>query len=630
MNLLPSGRTTQTGTLSATSPDNLPLTYSITQQGALGVVTLTNATTGTFSYETGVGVVAAGTDTFSWSVTDGSKSALSQATVTLNTDPLYQHQWHLDNTGQRNFALNAGTAAEDLNVDSVITSGLTGRGVIVAVLDEGLELAHEDLVDNIVAGGSHNFVTGSDDPTTTAGTSGDHGTSVAGLVAARGWNNKGGRGVAPYASLKGFNILKAQFVADDVASLGGATYSADVAIFNQSFGVDSLSYVPPLSSIVEDQFKAGVTSLRGGKGAIYVRSSGNGFVSFEASSVAADCAAANAINVSCQNAVMDPSMALPQNITVAALNADGVAASYSSAGASVWIAAFGGEDGRDGDAANGALPTDQSKPAMMTTDETGCTQGYVRTNNQFPANVFENAAAGEPANNPNCSYTSTFNGTSSAAPVLSGAIALLLEARPELTWRDVKHVLQRTARQVDASRAAVAVALGDGNYIAEPAWTTNASGVKFHNAYGFGAVDIAPAVALAKTMTPNNLGTLVETAWTASGAVNVAIADNSIAGATSTIAETSNLSIEAVRIAVNISHPSSGDLGVELISPSGTRSVLFTIRNGFGTSDDLKMELMSNAFYEESSNGTWTLKVVDGKTPDGGTLLDWSIKIYGH
>ena len=75
---------------------------------------------------------------------------------------------------------------------------------------------------------------------------------------------------------------------------------------------------------------------------------------------------------------------------------------------------------------------------------------------------------------------------------------------------------------------------------------------------------------------------------------------------------------------------SSGDLGAELIFPSGTRSVLLAIRNGFGTADDLTMELMSNAVSEESSNGTWTLKVVDGKTPDGGTLLDWSIKIYGH
>ena len=63
----------------------------------------------------------------------------------------------------------------------------------------------------------------------------------------------------------------------------------------------------------------------------------------------------------------------------------------------------------------------------------------------------------------------------------------------------------------------------------------------------------------------------------------------------STIAETSKLSVKIVQIAANSSLLSSGDLGAELIFPSGTRSVLLAIRNGFGTADDLTMELMSNA-----------------------------------
>jgi hypothetical protein len=205
-----------------------------------------------------------------------------------------------------------------------------------------------------------------------------------------------------------------------------------------------------------------------------------------------------------------------------------------------------------------------------------------------------------------------------------------LEANPTLNWRDVKHVLQRTARQVDANISALTVNLSDGAYVAEPAWATNAAGVKFHNRYGFGGIDAAAAVALAKTTTASSLGTFVETNWLGSGVVSLPIADNSIVGASSTISETSNLQIEAVRIKIDVTHPSAGDLGVELISPSGTRSVLFTIRGGFSSSDDLKMELMSNMFYDENSTGTWTLKVVDGKTTDGGTLNEWSIKIYGH
>ena len=42
------------------------------------------------------------------------------------------------------------------------------------------------------------------DPT---GDDGDHGTSVAGIIASVGWNNKGGRGVAPSAKLVGYNLI---------------------------------------------------------------------------------------------------------------------------------------------------------------------------------------------------------------------------------------------------------------------------------------------------------------------------------------------------------------------------------------------------------------------------------------
>jgi subtilisin family serine protease len=628
VNLLPNTKTTQNGTLTGSSSANQTLTFSLVSQGASGVATITDSATGTFTYETLDPTTTAGSDSFTFKVNDGqSDSANATVSVSINTDPLYQHQWFLDNTGQKAFALNGGVVGEDINVDTVIASGLSGKGVIVAVLDEGLEIAHEDLVDNVIAGGSFNYVDSSTDPTNPS-TIGDHGTSVAGLVAARGWNNKGGRGVAPLASLKGFNVLKATTTAQDIESLGGAAYSADVAIFNRSLGSDVISSPIAISSIIEDQFKAGVTNLRGGKGAIYVQSGGNGFQSYmDGSGTAADCSAANAIKISCQSVAGDQDMVIPQNIAVAALAADGKAASYSTAGAANWISGTGGEDAFDFED-----PDFLSTPAMITTDQSGCNKGYVRQGNEDFANAgFEQVANNVgPTPNSECKYTSSFNGTSSAAPVVTGVIALILEANPALDWRDVKHVLQRTARQVDANISALTVNLSDGAYVAEPAWATNAAGVKFHNRYGFGGIDAAAAVALAKTTTASSLGTFVETNWLGSGAVSLPIADNSIAGASSTISETSNLQIEAVRIRIDVTHPSAGDLGVELISPSGTRSVLFTIRGGFSSSDDLKMELMSNMFYDENSTGTWTLKVVDGKTPDGGTLNEWSIKIYGH
>src|SRR4029077_2526247 len=99
-----------------------------------------------------------------------------------------------------------GVAGIDINVDPVFSAfGFTGANVTVAVVDSGLEIAHEDLSANVVPGGSWNFINGTTNPTSTA-TDGDHGTEVSGLIAMVR-NSVGGVGVAPGAKLKGFNFL---------------------------------------------------------------------------------------------------------------------------------------------------------------------------------------------------------------------------------------------------------------------------------------------------------------------------------------------------------------------------------------------------------------------------------------
>ena len=73
------------------------------------------------------------------------------APVTSPGDPLYSDQWHLKNLG-----LPTGTAGEDANVESV-WSEFCGLGITIAVIDDGLDIAHEDLAANVVAG-SKNYV----------------------------------------------------------------------------------------------------------------------------------------------------------------------------------------------------------------------------------------------------------------------------------------------------------------------------------------------------------------------------------------------------------------------------------------------------------------------------------------
>jgi subtilisin-like proprotein convertase family protein len=212
-------------------------------------------------------------------------------------------------------------------------------------------------------------------------------------------------------------------------------------------------------------------------------------------------------------------------------------------------------------------------------------------------------------------------------------IALILEANPALTWRDVKHILASTARQIDATRPAVSIALTGGNYVAEPAWTTNVALYKFHNWYGFGMVDASAAVAMASTYTLGSLGTFANTGWISSPALSLTIPDNNVSGASHalTVPATPVTTVEAVQIRVSATHAWTGDLGIELTSPSGTRSVLKNIRDGFGPDNDLtEMVLMSNAFYGEPAAGSWTIKIVDGNVADQGTLTGWSIRIYGH
>jgi subtilisin family serine protease len=528
-------------------------------------------------------------------------------TVASGVGNLSAHLWHINNTGmQQAFATNPGTAGEDINFGATTQ---TGTGIIVAVVDDGLEITHEDLKDNVVAGGSYDFTDGDTNPTLIT-SNGGHGTSVAGLIAASNNSptNIGGKGVAPSAKLKGFNALQNQAENNFIKSLGGDALSSDVDIFNQSYGYSNSDDFL-ISSTVEANYKNGVENLRSGKGAIYIKAAGNGYSEFGS----VKCSSTNYAQTTCQNSNMDPEASIPYNIVVGAVNADGKKSSYSTAGSSIWIASTGGEYG-------------STKPAMLTTDQSGCDRGYSKSG--AIKNDFEDNTNGF---NPSCNYTSGFNGTSSAAPVLSGVVALMLEANPNLTWRDVKHILATTAEKIDASIATTTIVIGGGNYDAEPAWLTNTAGYNFHNYYGFGRVDATRAVASATSYVLGSLGTFSQTNW-ATSTVNSFIPDNHTSGVSDTINTASTLTIETVQIKVSITHPYTGEIAIELTSPSGTKSVLFNMFNGFGSSNNLNMVLLSNAFYGESATGNWTIKVIDGDIRSFGTrmLNNWHIRFFGH
>lgn len=573
-------------------------------------------------------------------------------TIASLSDPFAVQQWHLKNTGQNAFSDSTGTLGVDINVEPVYNLlGFTGSGVIAAVVDTGMEIAHEDLAANVISGGSWNFsssVNGKSslDPTSTA-TNGDHGTSVAGLIAAAR-NTVGGIGVAPGASLKGFNFLATptfETTQSQLISLGGSTASpnsSNVAVFNQSYGISPTNDVA-IDPSVEAQFISGVATLRGNKGALYVKAAGNGFDDMgEVNN--ANCTRALgpiASGLSCENANYDPENTVPYQIVVGAIVATGFKANYSTAGSAIWVSAPGGGGGFNFSVAPGFV-AEAYVPAMITTDQSGCSAGFAATG--LGASTFDNGGNG----NTNCNYTNTMNGTSSATPVTVGVIALMLEANPLLTWRDVKHILATTAKQIDPTRVAVTVLLpnpvANSPYIAEPAWTINAAGIKFHNWFGFGMIDAKAAVDMATTFVPaplGLLGTFTNSLTQSAASLGLAIPDNSTTGVSDSLTVPGTVQkVEAVQITINVTHPFTGDIGIELTSPSNTRSVLKYIRDGFATVSKLgvvsgsanlnNMVLLSNAFYGENAPGTWTIKVVDGAANNTGTLNSWSIRVYGH
>jgi len=542
-------------------------------------------------------------------------------------DPLFAHQWHLDNTGQSAFADRGGAPGADLGMTDAIAAGRNGAGVKLAVVDTGLEICHPDLAANTRAGGSFNFgfarMPGAarHDPFNFS-LLGDHGTSVAGIAAAAASNGTGGRGVAPEVTLVGFNpasgfseededpelALPASFLKSLGAGEGadGEPDSASVDIFNMSFGSEA-----PSENAAEEfvrLLKMGTTRLRGGRGALYVKAAGNGF---------ADCEPTHPFQkeLGCVNSNTDPDQNLPWLINVGGFNADDVKSSYSAAGANLWVVGPAGEDGVEA-------------PAMITTDQAGTEAGY----SQFPQNRLNSAHS----LNRNGDYVSAFGGTSSAAPAVAGVIAVLLGAYPELTWREARHILAASARKIDPGIAEVRAAFNGNPYVAQHAWRTNAADYEFHNWYGFGAVDLDAALAMAAVHVAGSLGELAESDWFAPGgdaALPLSIPDADGAGASAVIEVTGlpeTASIEAAVLEITVEHTNAFDLGVSLRSPGEMENVINPPLNSVleGYRGMQNWRLLSNAFYGENPNGNWTVHVADIAPGDTGSVTGLRLKIY--
>lgn len=415
-------------------------------------------------------------------------------------DPLYQYQWHLKNTAQSMGAATPAIAGEDINVEDVWEEeNITGKGVTVAVIDSGIDMFHPDLEENLIMKYSHNYHTGNllgegginnptpvryvvkqldpEDGNEVSGGYYDyrHGTAVAGLIGAKGWNGIGSRGVAPDAKLVSYNALevyakeyKELFTKNLIPNLYGTaglqhlriidalTRNLEhIDIYNNSWGNSGvLSYLVPQDKNYDETLKYGTVQGRDGKGAIYVKSAGNGpWTNFEQMQT---------------NGYF---------IIVSASNADGKVSTYSSNGPNILVNAPGG-----------GAQSEFVKPDIhnvVTTDMAGSKRGYDASIPYLSDTDHFNVKGNE-----NYDYTNLMNGTSAAAPIVSGIVALMLEKNPNLTWRDVRYILARSAFKNDPTHTS---------------WKRNGAGYWYSQVYGFGRADALNAVNMSKDFT--SLGT---------------------------------------------------------------------------------------------------------------------------
>ncbi|KAK1157158.1 proprotein convertase subtilisin/kexin type 4-like [Acipenser oxyrinchus oxyrinchus] len=294
--------------------------------------------------------------------------------MNLKTDPMFSQQWYLS----KDF---------DLNVLSAWERGYSGRGVVVTVLDDGIEKNHPDLAANYDPDASYDIIDDDPDPQPryTDNDENRHGTRCAGEVAAIANNGVCGVGVAFRAAIGGVRMLDGQ-VTDIVEARSLSLNPQHIHIYSASWGPeDNGKTVDGPGRLAREAFLRGITSGRGGLGSIFLWASGNGGFRSD--------------NCNCDG--YTNSM---YTLSVGSATQRGTAPWYSEACSSILTTTYSSGSQHD--------------RKIITTDiRQRCTDQHT--------------------------------GTSASAPLAAGIVALALEANPTLTWRDMQHLVIRASRPAE-------------------------------------------------------------------------------------------------------------------------------------------------------------------------------------
>ncbi|KAL3276937.1 hypothetical protein HHI36_012303 [Cryptolaemus montrouzieri] len=307
--------------------------------------------------------------------------SVNQQEGVLFNDELWNQQWYLKDT-----RTTKQLPKLDLNVLKVYRSGITGKGVRISVLDDGLEYTHDDLFANYDPEISYDCNEDDYDPLPRydMAKTNNHGTRCAGEIAMVANNKKCGIGVAFNARIGGIKVLDG-LVTDRLEGTALSFGLGLIDIYSASWGpTDDGETVDGPGKLALEALERGTRMGRRGRGSIFVWASGNG--------------GGRGDNCNC-----DGYLNSIYTISIGSANERGIFPWYGEACASILAVTYSSGAYRD--------------QMIVTTD------------------LYNN-----------CTVRHT--GTSASAPLAAGILALVLEVNPSLTWRDIQHLLVWTSDAV--------------------------------------------------------------------------------------------------------------------------------------------------------------------------------------